>query len=271
MSSAIEKYDRVKALAITILFHVLLFLFFIYFIIHTPLPPFPETAGTPGIEVNFGNLTEGTGNTENSGIGDMPENQNNTAVTEKTTTSASENVLTNDAEETANINKSENKKKTDTKTEDKKVDKPVDPQPSQALADALSKFKSNKNKSTGGDGNSGKAGNEGDPNGSPDGTGNGGDGTGNGSGVKYDLKGRVMLKRPDISDDSQEEGRVVVDIIVDESGRVTHATPGARGSTTTSAVLYAKARQAALTAKFNTAAQGIKEQRGSITFVFILD
>jgi protein TonB len=81
----------------------------------------------------------------------------------------------------------------------------------------------------------------------------------------------MLLQKPDRMTDSQEEGNVVVEIIVDETGKVIKATPGQRNSTTTSSNLYAKARQAALTVKFNPSPEGIKEQRGTYTFVFLLE
>ena len=62
-----------------------------------------------------------------------------------------------------------------------------------------------------------------------------------------------------------------MEIIVDENGKVVLANPGQRGSTTTSSNLYSKARQAAYQAKFNQSPEGIKEQRGTYTFVFTLE
>lgn len=103
--------------------------------------------------------------------------------------------------------------------------------------------------------------------------GGGGGGTetdsGHGNGPRYRLRGREMIKIPQMVDDSQAEGKVVVEITVDANGMVVQAYPRARGSTTTSSVLYAKARQAAFTAKFNIA-EGTMEQKGTITFVFKL-
>lgn len=84
------------------------------------------------------------------------------------------------------------------------------------------------------------------------------------------LNGRELIKRPEALTDSKEEGIVVVEIIVDEIGNVIKATPGQRGSTTTSLSLFEKAKQRAIQAKFNSSAEGIKEQRGTYTFVFTL-
>jgi len=84
------------------------------------------------------------------------------------------------------------------------------------------------------------------------------------------LKNRKLLKRPELLDESQEEGIVVVEIVVNEDGKVVDAIPGQRGSTTTSAYLYTLARQAAKTAKFSPSPDGATEQHGTITIVFKL-
>lgn len=268
-SSSENKQDKWIALLATLAIHGALILLFIYIAFTTPLPPFPE-APSPGIEINFGNLTEGTGNTEANDKGDIVS-EINEAKTQPQETSPSvseqaEEIVTSEAENTITINK--NKTKKVEKPKEITEQKEVIPQPSNDLQNALNKLKNKKNTGSGGDGSSGNAGNAGDPNGTPDGTGPGG---GGGKGFAYTLKGRKILKRPDIVDDSQEEGKVVVEIIVDETGKVVKAIPGERGSTTTSAILYAKARQAALSAKFNPSSDGMQEQRGTLTFVFILN
>ena len=121
-------------------------------------------------------------------------------------------------------------------------------------------------KNTGGTGN-------GNNTGVGDGPGTGiGDGTPGGpGGTGWDLKGRKLLKKPDRMTDSKEEGTVIVEIIVDENGNVKDAIAGKRGSTTTSAHLYALARQAAKQIKFNSSPDGTKEQHGTYTFVFTLE
>jgi TonB family protein len=86
-----------------------------------------------------------------------------------------------------------------------------------------------------------------------------------------ELTGRTLLQRPERLTDSEEEGIVVVSIIVDEKGNVTEAVPGQRGSSTQNAALYKKAKDAAFHAKFTPSPEGLKEQKGTYTFVFTLE
>jgi TonB family protein len=79
-----------------------------------------------------------------------------------------------------------------------------------------------------------------------------------------------MLKNPQINDRSQETGKVVVDITVDKDGNVASAIPGGRGSTTTSAYLFKLAKEAAFKAKFNASPEDADIQKGTITFVFVV-
>ncbi|MBP9790014.1 MAG: energy transducer TonB, partial [Bacteroidia bacterium] len=73
-----------------------------------------------------------------------------------------------------------------------------------------------------------------------------------------------------ITDHSQETGKVVVDITVDKDGTVETAIPGGRGSTTTSAYLFRLAKEAAMKAKFNPSPEGADIQKGTISFVFLV-
>lgn len=264
-------------MVITLVFHALIFLIFILLTIKTPNPPYPDSPA-PGIEVNFGNFIEGTGNVENDQMGNIsdpsPVPQNPSPNTQSSPNKA-ENILTSEAEESVALNA-----KPDAKESVKKPDAPIEqvkpqPQPSNELMNALNKFRSRTKNSGGGDGNSGQAGNEGSPDGNPltDGNGGsgGGPGVGVGKGIRYNLKGRSLVKKPTVFDDSQDQGKVVVEIIVNELGDVVRAEPGARGSTTASPILYAKARQAAFATKFNPSFDGTKEQHGTMTFIFVLD
>ena len=255
-----ERKDKIIAFSATVLIHIALLLLFFYILLRTPLPPFPGNQGI-GIEVDFGSSGWNIGDNSVESSETKTPQADNTRSNE-----ASEAVLTNDAEnESITIRKVKKPKEKDTHIEKPVETKPVEEKPSSELADAIAKFKTNKNKGTGGGTTEG-------PGGSGSGTGTGtgpGDGGDGGSGANYNLRGRLLLKKPEIVDDSQEEGKVIVEIIVDETGKVIRATPGARGSTTTNAVLYAKARQAAFGAKFSVSE--IKEQKGTITFKFILN
>ncbi|MBS1635628.1 MAG: hypothetical protein JST26_06860 [Bacteroidetes bacterium] len=85
--------------------------------------------------------------------------------------------------------------------------------------------------------------------------------------MQFSLSGRTILEVPALSQDAREAGAVVVEIEVDKYGNVTMASPNGRGTTTTSAILREKARQAALTTKFSES-KTMETQRGRITFLF---
>lgn len=105
----------------------------------------------------------------------------------------------------------------------------------------------------------------GDPAGSYDGT-----GTGN-SGGSAVLKGRSLvgsLPPPDYG--AREQGRVVVEIIVDQQGKVTSASYRSVGSTTQNSTLVAAALRAARQARFNVDDNAPLSQQGTITYNFRL-
>ncbi len=77
-----------------------------------------------------------------------------------------------------------------------------------------------------------------------------------------------MTRKPSLEDQSQETGRVVIEVIVDKEGIVTAVNGPVRGSTTSAAILVNKAKQAARQARFSKSSSGVEEQRGTITFVF---
>jgi hypothetical protein len=196
-------------------------------------------------------------------------------------------VATQDIEDAPVVEekKTEVKKKTEiVKPVEKKITQPVE-QPRKVDERSLFKKKSNTSTSSG-YGNGDAPGNEGrpdgDPNGTPggngqgggtgngigNGTGNGiGDGTGDGVG-QFELHGRSLARRPKVEDNSRETGKVVVQIVVDRTGKVIKATPGYKGSTTLHPSLLEKARQGALEAKFSAKPDGPEEQYGTITFIF---
>ena len=90
----------------------------------------------------------------------------------------------------------------------------------------------------------------GNPAGTPEGS-HEGTGTGTG-GNSASLSGRSlvgMLPKPDYS--AKDQGRVVIEIMVDQQGKVTAATYRSKGSTTQNSSLVNSALQAARRAQFN--------------------
>ncbi len=98
-----------------------------------------------------------------------------------------------------------------------------------------------------------------------------GPGGGIGDGVAFSLDGRTaqMLPKPDFN--GNEDGKVVVLVTVDKSGRVTKADPGVKGSNTTNPELLAAAKRAALQARFNVDGTAASFQTGTITYRFTLN
>mgnify|MGYP000960301022 CR=1 FL=1 len=83
------------------------------------------------------------------------------------------------------------------------------------------------------------------------------------------LAGRSLqaaLPRPDYG--AREEGRVVIEIMVDRQGRVTDATYRSSGSTTQNSTLINAALRAARQARFNEDENAAISQRGTITYSF---
>ena len=139
----------------------------------------------------------------------------------------------------------------------------------------------NRGTSSTGEGIAGGPGNQGDPNGSIDskvrgaGSGLGTQGTGTGGaggkgGISYSLQGRGFKALPTPKYDYQGEGRVVVEVSVDRSGKVVQAIPGIKGSTTLDDYLLKVAKDAALGARFEVKQDAPAIQKGTITYNFIL-
>ena len=113
-------------------------------------------------------------------------------------------------------------------------------------------------------------GNQGVPFGSVDSQ-NRDDGSGLGNkGISYDLQGRGFRKLPFPKYNYQGEGKVVVEVSVDRSGKVIQAVPGYKGSNTLDEYLLRIAKEAALEATFDSKPDAPLVQKGSITYNFIL-
>lgn len=126
----------------------------------------------------------------------------------------------------------------------------------------------------------GKTSNDSQGQGTTDGEGNQGsldgsttsNGNGLGSGGKWSLAGRsIKGSLPEPNYKLQKSGIVVVEISVDQTGKVTSATPGKKGSSTLDPELLKLAKEAALKAQFNANPTAQAKQIGTITYNFVLN
>jgi len=274
---------RARSITLTLLIHLGIFLLLLFFVMKTPIPPFAEAGGGGGVIVNIGYVE--------SASGDVQPMSQQTAIDPvaekvKPAPQQEEQIATQEFEESpvTKVKKEESKVKVKTETkpaqEVKKVTEPVKTVNNAALYKGKTTSSTSQGTATTGTGD------QGDKNGDPlskyyGKNGSGGPGTGIGTGegpgtgpgkggMSYTLDGRKMIQSPTVDDRSQETGKVVVSITVDKSGTVIAAIPGYRGSTTTSAYLFSKAKDAAMKAKFNPSSDGADIQKGTITFVFVV-
>ncbi len=285
-----SKNNKAAGLIGTLTFHALLFLLFWLIVFKTPIPPFPEEGGS-GYEVNFGTSETGSGDVQ-----PMVDAGNNSSIDKtdkvetpsetKASSASAERVITDETntDETTEVPSG----KSETKSDSKSVAK-VDETPKAEERKADSRFLfPPKKKGSAATANEGTTAGNGDQ-GSLDGSrntmyhgpgGNGGEGTGLGKGkgidngvgpgISFKLDGRKSSSLPIPKASFSEEGRVVVEIKVDQNGVVVSAKPGVKGSTTTNPQLMEIARKAALTASFNTNHDAPDVQKGTIIYNFFL-
>jgi protein TonB len=258
-----KKYQRI-AWIISIVLHVLLLVLFLFIGFEERDPPLEEI-GMP-LTIRLGFDEAGQGETFDQAT---PQEAVSTEAASTPTPQSTPNYATQDAQQTIAVKKDEKPKEEIQKPAQEIIQKPEEPKVNEHLNHLINKFKNNTNTGNGtqnGGGNDGVAGAQG----RPDGSKTGGDigGSFPGGGGSFLLKGRNMLSVPIIQDNSQDEGKVVVEILVDRKGNVIRATPGARGTTTNSPVLFKKAQEAAFKAKFTPNDQVAEEQTGTMTFIF---
>ncbi|MCB0791472.1 MAG: hypothetical protein H6595_08185 [Flavobacteriales bacterium] len=265
MNIAIEhKEDKRAGLIGTIIFHVLLLLLFLFIGLTQPVP-LPEETGIEIAMADFGTTDEGSGTTETPDPG--PQDAATAPAVSDQSPDTPEDVATEEESPVEQVKPKEPKPKPqpNEKPKEPKPEKPKEPQVSDQLSNALNSW------GQGGGGNSGEGtsqtpGNAGVQTGVPEGL-----GTFHGDGWSVSLGGRGLVKGPNISDKPSEAGKVVLNIFVDRGGKVTRVTPNLDKSTTTSQVLFGIARKAALQCSFSAKPDGAAEQRGEMTFIFILE
>jgi outer membrane biosynthesis protein TonB len=275
----------------TVVIHIILFT--LLFLVSFSAPPLPEPE-EEGLEVNFGTDETGFGLIEPSPPAVTVESAPPPPA--KTAKSAEdEPVLTQNTEEAPAVKKVDpelEKKKREKIEADKKKREELEAEririrqeeaerkrieaEQQRQADIMNKTKNalagskNSGTSSTSEGIAGGTGNQGDPRGSVDSQVRGvGGGTGD-KGISYSLSGRGFQSLPKPQYDIQEAGKVVVEVYVDRSGKVTRAVPGVKGSETLNEYLLKVAKEAALKATFEAKPDAPVEQKGTITYNFIL-
>ena len=286
-----ENEKRAAMLTVLSLFIIFLWMFF-HVVLSAPDPPEEY-----GMEVNFGTTDMGSGDDQpleelktqpvEEVVPEEPVEEVAEEVlepVEEVVEEVVENVITEETVEEVPVVTPVKEVPKDQPKEVAPIDKPKEtpkvepvketapPKPDKSTEDALSSVLNGPpadGKSSGNEGDDEVPGDKGHENGDP----NAPDyytNPGNGSGGNYDLIGRLPLRRPIPDYPCKKEGRVVVSIKVDRTGKVIQATPGAKGSTTTESCLLAEAKKAALKTKWQAAANAPEKHIGKIIYNFSL-
>ncbi len=121
----------------------------------------------------------------------------------------------------------------------------------------------------GGEGDDALAGDKGSPEGDPYAATSYGPGSGSGTG-SYGLKGRSLMSKEVVKQKCNEQGIVVVKIIVDNRGKVIEAIPGQKGTTNTERCLMDPARETAFNYQWNADPNAPNKQVGFVVVNFKL-
>ena len=286
-------HERNSARITTLILVILLLLLFVVG------PPYMDPPLEYGVAVNFGNSEVGSGDiqplqpvkSEPREVSEEPK-INETAVEETKTEpnnseKPAEKVLTADNEESIAIKKQKEaaeakaREESRVKAEAERIQKAkeaAEAKKRQEEADKKAKIDAmiggvskSDGKTTGGEGPDGKPGDKGQLDGDPyapsyfgqPGSGSGGNGSG------YGLSGRGKPTNGAVKPDCNEEGLVVVKIIVNREGRVIRTYPGQQGTTGVSC-LFEAAEKTARTYKWPSDPKAPSEQVGWVKVNFTL-
>ena len=250
-----ERYSARLTALITILLILLLFVVG---------PPYMDPPNEYGVAVNFGTTDFGSGTnqpkaptTTNTEQTPEPNTAETPAVSEPSTSKAEEIITTDDeaaiaikkAEQEAAKKKAEELAKAKTEAERIRKENEAKERKKKALDALMGGIGADDGNTSGSEGNDEKSGDKGQLNGDPYAPSYFGS-PGTGSGVGYGLNGRgTPTNFFIVIPDCDEEGRVVVEIHVNQNGDVTRAIPGKRG-TNGDICLYEAAKKTAHTHKW---------------------
>ncbi len=253
-----ERQARIISWIVTVAITILLFLILFLIKIITPIPAIPPDPEVMTLEIGL-NLgtggdaeTQGGGSNGNTGL---PGMQNPSDAANPTPKNPTDNGNVTDANSTNNV--ASNSNHTGTATT---------PTASPEMLAAIANFNKNKGKASiniGGDGKGDPyTGGLGNGSGSDQGPGKGDPGVGGPGGENGNSptgnahRVRHMLSKPDIINPTQEEGKVVVNVYVDRTGKVIKTEVNPNGTTTLNSVLRSTATQSAYKIAFDVDASG---------------
>ena len=278
-----EQENKKKGMVVSIILHILLLLLIILPFIRFPIPP----PGQSGILVSLGQIDQGEGDdlpdTQNEVVEEVTEEKKVEEVVEKPiekeeqsrrTASVKEtqpNILTSEEKAEIAFKKQKDAEKVRIANIEEQEREAAEAEASRIAeanrkaAEAESKKQYSSLLGGSGKGNTGTAGNQGDPNGDPNAKALVGISTGSGT-VGGGLGDRGVLMEPQVNDNSQKTGVVVINICVDAAGQVVSAAYTQLGSTTTDSDLKSKAERSAKEFKFTPS--DIEKQCGTVTIDF---
>lgn len=245
-------------------------------------PPYMDPPEEYGVAVNFGTTDFGSGTKQTqtptpTNNEDIPEpNETKTAVASESISNSTEEVLTSDEEAAIAVKKVDQealKKQVEEEAKAKadaeriRKENEAKERKKKALDDLMGGIGADNGNTSGSEGDDDIIGDKGQLNGDPYAPsyfGSPGSGTG---GVGYGLNGRGTPRYTEVIPDCDEEGRVVVEIYVNQNGVVTNATAGKQG-TTGDICLYEAARKTALTHKWPADSKAPFKQIGFVIVEF---
>ncbi|MBD1261965.1 energy transducer TonB [Maribacter polysiphoniae] len=256
-----------------------------------------------GISVNFGTMDFGMGDTQpkekiRSEPLDIPEPPNvqeeqvQEAVPEEVQEEVvekeqpTEKVLTQESEESIKIKQQQEAKRkadaaakkakaeADRVAREKREAEEQKRKEQEAKKAELDKLMGGLNKSdgtaSGSEGDDNRPGDKGQPDGDPYATSYyGSPGSGSGTGG-YGLNGRSLVSKGKVQQECNQEGRVVVKIVVDRTGKVISAIPGVKGTTNNDPCLLEPAKKTAFKHKWNLDSNAPSQQVGFVVVNFKL-
>ena len=260
-----EKKNKRNGIIGTLLFHALLLISFLFMGLTYRIPPPPEE----GISINFGFEEEGSNEIR-------PEDnslESNPIIEEvlKESVEVEQEIITQETVETEVIEKPKETKKeiVEPIEPEEKIEEVIIEEP-EPVVNTKALYTGSKKKEKQSDGNRKISGNQG----SIEGDINSNKYEGGGIGVDgeaYQLLGRSVSFKAKPIYKVQLEGKVVVDITVDQLGNVVNAIAGVKGSTTLNNELLKRAKEAALKTKFSAKESAPIRQQGKIIYNFRLN